>query len=251
MNKRFFYMIKIVLVLSLFVSVLSGCGTASAVKESYPLESVNGSGNSTSYVYRAAGMTVPEVADELMEERSPEEVSPQDTERMFLVYPDELYHLQQDPEAPEDTLIEVDSQEYVRQNYSSSFLQGYITASILDSMFDSLKGAGKYRGYTTQKTYKPSQGTYRTPTDNDKSIAPPLTTNKSGSIIRRGLGDSGDTSKSTSGNSVLERGSSSSSSSSKGKIERGKSSGSSIFSSPKKSSRPKTKIGSGRITRRR
>ncbi|MCM3783826.1 DUF4247 domain-containing protein [Neobacillus mesonae] len=250
MNKRFFHIIKITLVLSLFISLLSGCGPASAVQQNYPLESVNGSGNNTSYVYRAADMTVPEVANELMEERTPEEVSPQDTERMFLVYSDELYHLQQDPEAPEDTLIEVDSKQYVQQNYSSSFLQGYITASILSSIFDTFKGTGNYRGYTTQKTYKPSQGSYRTPTDSDKSMAPPLTTKKSGSIIRRGLGDTSDSNKSTSGN-VLERDKSSSSSTSKGKIERGKSGGSSIFSSPKKSSRPKTKIGSGRISRRR
>lgn len=251
MNKRFWHILKITLVLSLFVSLLSGCG-APAVKDSYPLELVNSSGNSTSYVYRAANLTVPEVADELMEERTPDEVSAVDTERMFLVYPDELYHLQQDPDQPEDTLIEVDSKEYVQRNYSSSFLQGYITASILDSMFDVLRGSGNYRGYTASKTYTPTQGQYRTPTDNDKKIAPPLTTKRSGSIIRRGLGESTDTKKSDSG-SILNRdtSSSSSSSSTKGKIDRGKSNGSSIFSSPKKSSRPKTKMGSGRITRRR
>ncbi|WP_211750312.1 DUF4247 domain-containing protein [Paenibacillus sp. Marseille-Q4541] len=249
MNKRFWHLLKITLVLSLVVSLLSGCG-APAVKDTYPLESVNGSGNSTSYVYRAANLTVPEVANELMEDQTPDEVSPQDTERMFLVYPRELYHLQKDPDKPEDTLIEVDSKEYVQQNYSSSFLQGYITASILDSMFDVLRGSGNYRGYTTAKTYKPAQGQFRTATDNDKKIAPPLTTNRSGSIIRRGLGETSNTKKSD-GDSVLNRDSSSSKSNSKGKIERGKSSGSSIFSSPKKSSRPKTKFGSGRISRRR
>ncbi|WIV17780.1 DUF4247 domain-containing protein [Paenibacillus polygoni] len=249
MNKRFWHILKITLVLSLFVSLLSGCG-APAVKDTYPLESVNSSGNSTSYVYRAANLTVPEVADELMEDRTPDEVSPVDTERMFLVYPNELYHLQQDPDQPEDTLIEVDSKEYVQRNYSSSFLQGYITASILDSIFDVMRGSGNYRGYTSSKTYTPTQGQYRTATDKDKKIAPPLTTKRSGSIIRRGLGESANTKKTDNGG-ILNRDTSSSSSSTKGKIERGKSSGSSIFSSPKKSTRPKTKFGSGRISRRR
>lgn len=82
---------------------------APSVQDTYPLESVNGSGNSTSYVYRASDRTVPEVAQELSDQRQPDQISAENTERMFLVYQDEYYHLQQDPNKPEDTLVEVDS----------------------------------------------------------------------------------------------------------------------------------------------
>lgn len=168
MSKRTWqYALKVFVALSLFVSVLSGCG-APSVKDTYPLESVSGSGNSTSYVYRAAGKTVPEVAEELKEQRTPEQMSPQSNERMFLVYSDEWYHLQQDPAKKEDTLIEIDSKKYVEQNYSSSFLKGYLTATVLDALFDSLRGSGSYRGYSSRDVYRPSQGQYRAPTVQEK-----------------------------------------------------------------------------------
>lgn len=233
------------MVLSLLGSLLSGCG-APNVKDTYPLESVNQDGSATSYVYRAAGQTVPEVAKGLSDEKKPDQISPEESERMFLVYSDKWYHLQQDPEKKEDTLIEVDSKEYVQKNYSSSFLQGYITASILGSLFDSFGGAGSYRGYSSKNVYKPQQGSYRAPTANDKKIAPPMTVEKKGLLTRRGKNGSSDSAGS--GGSIFSR--NSSGSDSKGSITRG-SDGGSIFSSPKKSiSKPKTRSGSGRISRR-
>lgn len=142
MKKRLAHGLKLMLVLSLVMSLLSACGAAPSVQENYPLESVSGSGQSTSYVYRAADRTVPEVAQELSDQRKPDQISAESTERMFLVYSDQYYHLQQDPKKPEDTLVEVDSKEYVRQNYSSSFLQGYLTATLIGNLFDTFGGAG-------------------------------------------------------------------------------------------------------------
>ncbi|MDO7904876.1 DUF4247 domain-containing protein [Paenibacillus sp. JX-17] len=239
------YAIKLILVASLFISVLSGCGSPD-VKDTYPLESVSGSGSSTSYVYRAANKTVPEVAAELSAERTPEQISKEDPDRMFLVYSDKWYHLQKDTAKPEDTLIEVDTKQYVQQNYSSSFLQGYLTATILNSIFDSLRGSGSYRGYNSRDIYKPSQGQYRAPTTSEKKAIPPLTVDRGGSITRRGgKSDSG-----SSSGGLFNRGSSSS----KGSITRdggGSSSSGGIFGSPKKSyKKPSTRSGSGRISRR-
>lgn len=187
MKKRMALGLKLMLVLSLVMSLLSACGMPS-VQDTYPLESVSGSGNTTSYVYRAADRSVPEVAQELSEQRKPDQISAENEERMFLVYQDQYYHLQQDPNKKEDTLIEVDSKEYVRQNYDSSFLQGYLTATLIGNLFDSFGGSGygKYRGYTDRDTYKPNQGTYRAPTNNDKKAAPPITVDRKGSITRRG-----------------------------------------------------------------
>ncbi|NUU79426.1 DUF4247 domain-containing protein [Paenibacillus xylanilyticus] len=244
MKKRMALGLKLMLVLSLVMSLLSACGMPS-VQDTYPLESVSGSGNTTSYVYRAADRSVPEVAQELSEERRPDQISAENEERMFLVYQDQYYHLQQDPNKKEDTLIEVDSKEYVRQNYDSSFLQGYLTATLIGNLFDSFGGSGygKYRGYTDRDTYKPNQGTYRAPTSSDKKAAPPITVDRKGSITRRG----GDTDTSVgSGGGLFSR----KKEPSTGTVERNKSGG--LFDSPKSSyKKPKTRVGGGRIKRRR
>ena len=249
MKKRLAHGLKLMLVLSLVMSLLSACGAAPSVQDTYPLESVSGSGQSTSYVYRAADRTVPEVAKELSDQRKPDQISAESAERMFLVYQDQYYHLQQDPKKPEDTLVEVDSKEYVRQNYSSSFLQGYLTATLIGNLFDAFggRGSGNYRGYTDRDTYKPSAGSYRAPTSNDKKLAPPLTVERKGSITRRGSDK--DTSVG-SGGGLFDR----KKDQSRGSIDRNKSSGGlgGLFDSPKKSyKKPKTRVGGGRIMRRR
>lgn len=234
--------LKIILALVLFMSVLSGCG-APSVKDTYPLESVSGSGNSISYVYRAANKTVPEVAQELINSRTPEQTSPTSTERMFLVYSDVWYHLQKDSGKPSDTLIEEDTRQYVQQNYSSSFLQGYLASSLLHNLFDTMRG-GSYRGYMSRDIYKPPAGQYHTPTSNEKKAIPPLTVDRSGSVIRRG----GSNSSVGSEGNIFNRGSQSSPS--RGTINRD--SGGSIFnSSPQSTSKPSTRSGSGRVNRRR
>ncbi|WP_392397661.1 DUF4247 domain-containing protein [Paenibacillus tuaregi] len=235
--------VKLALILSLLVSLLAGCGTPN-VKENYPLESVNREGNSTSYVYRAAGEKVPEVAADIIAEREPDQKSPVNDDHMFLVYGKEYYHLQKDPKKPEDTLIEVDSEQYVKNNYDSSFLQGYLAASLIGSLFDTFGGHGSYRGYSSKDTYKPKQD-YHAPTKDDKKAAPPLTVEKKGSITRRGGSGS-------SGGSSYDG---SSGSGSRGSITRnkdGSGSSSGSYSSPKKSiTKPKTRSGSGGITRRK
>lgn len=133
--------IKALLILSVFLLIVANFDSP-AIGDSYPLESVSTKENGqTSRIYRAEGKTVPEVAKELSELRQPDEISKEDAEHMFLIYSDELYHLQRDQAKPSDTLIEVDSKEYVRENYDSSFLQGYILASVLDDLFDGHKKA--------------------------------------------------------------------------------------------------------------
>jgi hypothetical protein len=244
MTRTSLLLIKLTLVLSLLVSVLSGCGSFK-VSEQYPLESVNKNGSETSYVYRAAGQTVPEVAKLLADKRKPDQISKEDPERMFLVYSDEWYHLQKDAKKPEDTLVEVDSKQYVQKNYNPSFLEGYLVASLIGNLFSGIGSYGNYRGYSSMDTYKPSQQ-YHTPTVQEKKAAPPITVQKSGSIITRGLskaestvGSSGSITKKTSDPA------------SSGSIIRGPNSGSGSGSiNPPKTSAPKTKVGSGSITKR-
>jgi hypothetical protein len=237
--------IKYLLLLSFIFPLLAGCSSSNTIKEQYPLESVNGSGSQTSYVYRAAGQTVPETAKLLIEQRKPQQQSKDDTERMFLVYSDEIIHLQKASDVPADTLIEVDSKEYVRQNYSPGFLEGYLLASVLGNLFDNGRYGGDYRGYSSRDTYQPKT-TYHKPTDTEKKLAPPMTVEKSGSIFRRSKGT----------DSTAARSGSSTGSSSKGKITRGSGDGSSssggFFSkAPKKYKPPRMSSGRGRIGRRR
>ncbi|WP_042166249.1 DUF4247 domain-containing protein [Paenibacillus gorillae] len=240
--------IKVLLLLSFIVPMLAACAISDTVKEQYPLESVNGSGSSTSYVYRAENQTVPEVATQLIEKKKPQEKSKESTDRMFLVYSDEIIHIQQAPDAPEDTLIEVDSKEYVRQNYNMSFLEGYLLASLIGDLFDNGRyGNGGYRGYSSKDVYKP-QGTYRKPSDQDVKKAPPMTVDRTGTIFKRSK---------NADSTVMggKKGSSGSSSGSKGTIITGDKKGSSgkkgtVFTKPKKTY-PKVRSGSGRISRRR
>ncbi|MFF2483027.1 DUF4247 domain-containing protein [Paenibacillus sp. NPDC058071] len=240
--------IKVILVLSLIVPLLAACAVSDTVKEQYPLESVNGSGSSTSYVYRAEGQTVPEVASQLIAKKKPEQQSEESKERMFLVYSDEIIHVQQAPDDTNDTLIEVDSKEYVRQNYNMSFLEGYLLASLLGDLFDHGKyGGGGYRGYSTKDTYKP-KGTYKAPTDQDMKKAPPMTVNRTGTIFKRSKdADSTAVRQGQSGNP-------SPSSGTKGKVITGqkKNAGkqSPVFTKSNKKP-PKIRMGSGKISRRR
>ncbi|MDI4650246.1 DUF4247 domain-containing protein [Cohnella hashimotonis] len=242
--------IHLTVMLALVVTLLSACGSSLNVKETYPLESVSGSGSQTSYVYRAAGETVQEVATALEAKKKPEQVSKDDPEHMFLVYSDQIIHVQKDPNKPEDSLIEVDSKEYVRQNYSPSFLEGYLLASLIGNLFDSSRGGyyGDYRGYGNQKSYPPTTGSYRTPTVSDQKVAPPLTVDKKGSIFKRG-------SKSDSGSSVGSDGLFGKKKPTTGSITRDGTSGSKGKSGssfkPRKTTKPRTSFGgSGRIRRR-
>lgn len=246
MPRRPLYLLKIVLVLSFLVSLLSGCGEFGEVtmKETYPLESVNKDGSQTSYIYRAANKTVPEVARELAEQKKPRQISKEDAEHMFLVYSKEWIHVQRDEQNPDDTLIEVDSEEYVRQNYSPSFLEGYLVASLIGNMFDSLGRHGDYRGYSSRDVYQPAKQ-YEAPTAKDKKAIPPLTVERSGSIFKRGQDHSGSSTKVGDNGNVFGK-------SSSGKIVKekdGKSGFDSIFS-PSKSKKPKTRVGTGKIFKR-
>ncbi|MFC3749734.1 DUF4247 domain-containing protein [Paenibacillus sp. GCM10012306] len=245
MKRQLARLLSLVMVLGLLASLLAACGSAPDLKENYPLESVNKEGHSTSYVYRASGQSVEEVADELASQKKPDQISSANSEHMFLVYGKQWYHLQQDPKKPEDTLVEVDSEEYVRSNYNSSFLETYLAARLIGDLFGSGGGYGSYRGYGSKDEYKPKQGTYHKPTEQDKKIAPPVTVERKGQITRRG------SSKSVTDPGSVGGGSSKSDSgTSKGSITR-KKSGSDFFNAPKpKISKPKTRFGTGKIGRR-
>lgn len=241
MKNKSLYWIKCLLVVTLIFPLLVACGQVN-IAEQFPLESVTEDGNQTSYVYRAEKTTVPEAAKLLADKQRPEQMSKEDTERMFLVYSNQIIQIQQDQEFPEDSLIEVASKEYVQKNYDRSFLEMYLTYKIVDSMFDSLKSIGKYRGYSDRKTYTPAKPNHA-PTKEDLKKAPPITVDKKGSIFKRG---SSKDSTVGSGGSIFNR----TPSNSKGSISRDKSGTSVKKPTIKKQKPPKTRVGKGSVFRR-
>jgi len=189
MTKRAMQWLSVLLVFTLLV----GCGNASNyIKDNYSLVDVQGQGKSTAKIYSVAGKDVPAVAKELAANEKPQEVSKESEDQMFLVYEDKIINVQKDPNNAGNTLVELDSVEYAKQNYDSSFLQGYIAASLLQSLFgggwlSGNRGTGyDYRGYTSTKRYDdygkyqssaPSGGTATKP-----STPAPTTTDRKGSF---------------------------------------------------------------------
>lgn len=154
------------LALILVFALLAGCGdSGNYIKENYSLIDVQGQGKSTAKIYSVTGKDVPTVAHELEQQEKPQEISKESTERMFLVYDNKIIHVQKDPNNENTTLVELDSVQYAKDNYDPSFLQGYLTATLLQSLFgggwfNSHKGYD-YRGYTSTKRYD-DYGKYQT-----------------------------------------------------------------------------------------
>lgn len=191
MNKRHISWIAIVLVFVVIFVMLSGCSDASNyVKDNYSLVDVQGQGKNTAKVYSVEGKDVPTVAGELSVQETPKEKSKESKEQMFLVYTSKIINIQKDPSKENNTLVEVDSIEYAKKNYDSSFLQGYIAASILQQLLGSSwlngnRNGSEYKGYTTTQRYD-DYGKYQQPapktTEPAKSTPAPTTTNRQGSF---------------------------------------------------------------------
>lgn len=174
MKKRSFKWLAMLLVFAL----LTACGNAgNYIKDNYSLIDVQGQGKSTAKIYSVEGKDVPTVAKEIAGNEKPKETSKESADQMFLVYDNKIINLQKDPNNASNTLVELDSIEYAKQNYDSSFLQGYVAASLLQSLFgggwfNSNRGSSDYRGYT---------GTQRYDDYGKNQASPNSSTSKSGS----------------------------------------------------------------------
>lgn len=256
MLKRFVTSLKAAIAVVLVSSLLFGCANQQSVSSLYPLDSAVNNGNQQSFVYRAENKTVPEVASQLSDQKKPEQSSKVDDNQMFLVYSDELYNIQKDKDKPTDTLIEVSNSEFVRNNYSPSFLEGYLLASVLDRVFfQNGSNYGDYRGYTNRNTYKPRID-YHTPTADEKKTLPPLTKQGVGNVIKRS--DSGGAGTSAGSQGTITNKSTPSTDGNQGKVIKSDTPSSNVgpkqsnITPPKSNSPPKTKVGSsGTITKRK
>ncbi|MCP3025442.1 DUF4247 domain-containing protein [Halobacillus sp. A5] len=90
-----------------------------------------------SEIFMTKELTMPEVAEEIEGKIEPEEVSEREDGKQVLVYPDEFVILQESDEEPGLILIELSSDEFVRNNYSPSFFQGLLAYTLLNRMLGS------------------------------------------------------------------------------------------------------------------
>lgn len=181
MMSRMYKWLAVVLVFAL----LAGCGDASNyIKENYSLIDVDGQGKSTAKIYSVQGKDVPTVAKELANNETPSEISKEDADQMFLVYDNKIINVQKDQENKNTTLVQVDSLQYAKEHYDSSFLQGYVTATLLQSLFggDWTGGSGSYRGYTSTKRYEDYGKQQSAPAPSSTTTPAPSTTERKGTF---------------------------------------------------------------------
>ncbi|SFL93444.1 DUF4247 domain-containing protein [Salibacterium qingdaonense] len=129
---------KVFIIMIALVFLLTGClSGGGVVSQHYELENVmeDEAGNE-SHVYTAPDTTVPQAAATIQEDSSPEEVSAEDEERMFLVYDDRTIQVMEDSQNPGDTLVEVSEQEFVENNYSPSMLETYAMFRIMSDLYN-------------------------------------------------------------------------------------------------------------------
>lgn len=172
----------------LIIALLTGCGADAVryIKDEYPLVSVEGKGTNLSKVYLVEGKNVPAVATELAAKESPKEKSKESEDQMFLVYSDKVINIQKDPNESKNTLVQVDSIEYAKTHYDSSFLQGFVTAALLQNLFGGSwfnnRGSYDYRGYTKTPTYNAGSGKATTPTTDTSKDKKPTTSDRTGTF---------------------------------------------------------------------
>jgi hypothetical protein len=196
--------------LLLIISLLTACSDAGKyVQDHYPLVGADGKGSNLSKVYSAEGKSVPAVAAELADKEKPKEKSKESVDQMFLLYDNKVINIQKDPKDSNNTLVEIDSVQYAKEHYDSSFLQGFLAASLLQSVlgggwFNSNKSYD-YRGYTQTPAYSSGNGSSKAPTtsssNKDKN---PTTSDRTGSFTSKGASGT-NTGSASSGSSSIER----------------------------------------------
>lgn len=137
------------------------------------IESVSGD-QSVSNVYATSELDVQELAELLVHTTNPEEVSDYIDQQQILIYPDHFVFIKDSEVDVDVTIIEVATDEFVRNNYSPNFLSTYFTIRLIDSMLgadDWSRNRSRYcrtndcyGGYTTNRggpTKQRGMGSFR------------------------------------------------------------------------------------------
>ncbi|MFC0522334.1 DUF4247 domain-containing protein [Pontibacillus salicampi] len=142
------------------------------VSSTFPLfDNVKGDNNDEARIYVTRQFTIDEVSSIVTEQFKPERESDNKEGKKVLIYPDYFITLQQSEQNEDAVLMEIASDQFVRNNYSPDFFDGLLALWILDEVLDvddwhkkrknnCLTGSC-YGGYSASKYKAPSQGGIR------------------------------------------------------------------------------------------
>ena len=89
-----------------------------------------------SEIYIAENKSIDEVATELQAHETPREISEKKDDKQVLVYNNSFVILTPDESDPENTMVEMATTNFVRDNYSPDFFDGLLVMWLLDEIFD-------------------------------------------------------------------------------------------------------------------
>ncbi|KIL46416.1 DUF4247 domain-containing protein [Jeotgalibacillus campisalis] len=113
-------------------------GIEEFISNTYPLyDTIASTENSDQYarVYRAENQDIASVADSLQGHEEPTEMSEENEGKQIFIYDQYFVTLTQSEDNASNTMIEVAEEEFVRNNYSPGFFEGYLLASLLGNIF--------------------------------------------------------------------------------------------------------------------
>ncbi|WP_229683029.1 DUF4247 domain-containing protein [Virgibacillus oceani] len=132
------------------------------------MDVVSGEGNQSAEIYATTRFELSELEAVLSSAIGPEKVSEVKDNQQILIYPDEFVTLKVSPDDSKVLLIEVAKDEFVRRNYSPSFLSTYFAIRFLDEVLDvddwgkrrakECRSGNCYGGYTGKGYGTPKRG---------------------------------------------------------------------------------------------
>ncbi|AVQ99636.1 DUF4247 domain-containing protein [Oceanobacillus iheyensis] len=137
------------------------------VEEHFPLLDVVNGDTYEAEIFATQRFTKEELVSLFSSAIEPENVSEEKDNQQIMVYPNDFVTLKHSESDDNVILIEVASEEFVRNNYSPSFLQTYFTYRLLDSFLGngwsnrrarSCQSGDCYGGYKSGSYGAPSRG---------------------------------------------------------------------------------------------
>ncbi|WP_106496907.1 DUF4247 domain-containing protein [Lentibacillus sp. Marseille-P4043] len=142
------------------------------IEANFPLmDVVSGEGNQQAEVFATNRFELDELASVLTTAMEPDKTSEVKDNQQIFIYPNHFVTLKESEDDRDVLLIEVAADEFVRRNYSPSFLGTYFTFRLLDGMFgnnwssrraQTCQSGGCYGGYTGKEYHPDGQRRGRT-----------------------------------------------------------------------------------------
>lgn len=139
-------------------------------KNFYLLDVVQGD-NGNANIYATQRFTISELVTVLSEAIQPDQISEMKNNQQILIYPNHFVTVKTSQEDANTLLIEVASDEFVKNNYSPNFLTTYFAIRLLDDVLDvddwgkkrinQCSNGGCYGGYSIRGTTQRGMSDFR------------------------------------------------------------------------------------------